>query len=121
MTEKKTDQQFVDNVKQELDKSCDRLDGQTLSRLNFIRHQVLENAHTGNQAAFYRRSLLSGGVLAACVLALVISLNFNRDAGSDIDIALSELEDMEILSAEESFELYEDMEFYQWLSMNGEF
>jgi len=34
---------------------------------------------------------------------------------------LSELEDMEILSAEESFELYEDMEFYQWLSMNGEF
>lgn len=121
MTEKKSDQQFVDNIKQELDRSCDRLDGQTLSRLNSIRHQALGDICGGNQSVFYRRFLLSGGALAACILALVITFGFNSGTSSDIDIALSELEDMEILSAEESFELYEDMEFYQWLSMNGEF
>jgi len=31
------------------------------------------------------------------------------------------LEDIEILSADDNFELYDDIEFYQWLSMNDEF
>jgi hypothetical protein len=119
MADKKTDQQFINEVRQELDKSCDRLDGHTLSRLNSIRHQALESA-LGN-VAFYRRPVFSGGALLACALALFINFYSNTDTGSDIDIAITELEDMEILSAEESFELYEDMEFYQWLSMNDEF
>ena len=121
MSEKKSDQQFLNEVKQELDDSCERLDAQTLSRLNHIRHQVLEGAIKENRFSFYQRPLLSGGALAFFTLVLAVSFNFNSDSGNDADIALSELEDIEMLTTEDSFELYEEMEFYQWLSMNDDF
>jgi len=121
MSEQKSDQQFEHDIKRELDQSCDRLDAQTLSRLNHIRHQALEGTLEVNRPAFYQRPLLSGGVLAACALVLSIGFYFNIDTGNELGIAISELEDIEILSAEENFEFYEDIEFYQWLSMNNEF
>lgn len=121
MSKQKSDQQFENEIKLELDRSCDRLDAHTLSRLNQIRHQALEETKGGSSSAFYQRPLLSGGVLAFCTLVLAISFYFNIDTSNEIDIALTELEDIEILSSEESFELYEDIEFYQWLSMNNEF
>lgn len=117
MSEQKPDQQFLHDVKQELDDSCERLDAQTLSRLNHIRHQAIE----GKRPAFYQRPLISGGALAFFMLVLAVSFNFNIGNENEMDIALSELENIEILAAEESFELYEDMEFYQWLSMSDGF
>ena len=119
MSEKNSDQQFMQEIKQELDSSCERLDAQTLSRLNYIRHQAFEGTLEENKPAFYQRPILSGGTFAFFTLVLVISFYFNTDNANEI--ALSELEDIEILSSEESFELYEDIEFYQWLSMNNEF
>jgi hypothetical protein len=125
MNEKNLDQQFIKDVKQELDSSCDRLDAQTLSRLTRIRHQALEGSLETSKSAFYQRlfqqnPLLSGSALATCALVLGIGFYFNMGSGSS-DITLSELEDIEILTTEDSFELYDDIEFYQWLSMNDEF
>ena len=121
MSEKKPDQQFFNDIKQELDDSCERLDAHTLSRLNHIRHQAQEGAIEEKISTFYQRPLLSGGALAFFTLVLAVSFYFNIDTGNEIDIALAELEDIEILSSEENFELYEEIEFYQWLSMNNEF
>lgn len=121
MSEKKSDQQFVHDIKQELDNSCKRLDAQTLSQLHHIRHQAIESILEEGRPVFYQRPLLSGSVLAACALVLGISYYLNIDTGNEMGIGLPELEDIEILTAEESFELYEDIEFYQWLSMNDGF
>ncbi len=125
MNEKKSDQRFLEEIKQELDSSCDRLDAQTLSRLTHIRHQALEGTLVKSKPAFYQglfqqHPLLSGSAIAACALVVSIGFYFNTGAGSPADITLSELEDIEILSANDSFELYDDIEFYQWLSMNDE-
>lgn len=121
MSEQPSDKQFIQDIKQELDNSCERLDAHTLSRLNHIRHQALEETITEKRPAFHQRPLLSGGALAFFTLVLAVSFYFNIDTPNEIDIALSELEDIEILSSEENFELYEDIEFYQWLSMNNDF
>lgn len=125
MNDKKSDQRFMQEIKQELDSSCNRLDAQTLSRLTHIRHQALEGTLEKSKVAFYHRlfqqnPLLSGSAIATCALILGIGFYFNMGSGAS-DITLSELEDIEILSADDSFELYDDIEFYQWLSMNNEF
>ncbi|MDC1436667.1 DUF3619 family protein [Gammaproteobacteria bacterium] len=125
MNQKKSDQRFTQEIKQELDSSCDRLDAQTLSRLTHIRHQALEGKLEGKNSFFYQRlfnqnPLLSSSAIAACMLVLGIGFYFNMGVGAS-DITLSELEDIEILSADDSFELYDDIEFYQWLSMNDDF
>ncbi len=125
MNEKKSDKQFIQDVKQELDSSCDRLDAQTLSRLTRIRHEALGGSLKSSKSAFYEKlfhqnPLLSGSALATCALVLGIGFYFNMGSGAS-DITLSELEDIKILSADDSFELYDDIEFYQWLSMNDEF
>lgn len=117
MKQQRSEEQLLNDIKQELDGSCDRLDAQTLSRLNYARHQALE----GNSTAFFQRRFLTGGALTACVLVLGIGFYIQRDSQAELDIALSELEDIEILSADENFELYEEIDFYQWLSMNNDF
>ncbi|MBN4053775.1 DUF3619 family protein, partial [Haliea sp. AH-315-K21] len=106
MKEQKSDQKFVDDIKQALDHSCERLDAQTLSRLNHIRHQALEGTRAGNKFIFYQRPLLSGSALAVCALLLGFGFYFNINAESELGLAQSELEDIEILSAEDNFELY---------------
>lgn len=125
MNDKKSDQRFMQEIKQELDSSCDRLDAHTLSRLTHIRHQAIEGALGNSKLAFYHRlfqqnPLLSGSLIATFALVLGIGFYFNMGSGTP-DITLSELEDIEILSADDNFELYDDIEFYQWLSMNDEF
>lgn len=117
MKKQQTEEQLLHDIKQELDNSCDRLDGQILSRLNFARHQALE----GRQTLSFQRRYLTGSALTACALVLSIGLFIKTDSPVELDIAITELEDIEILSADENLELYEEIEFYQWLSMNNEF
>lgn len=112
-----SDEKLLQDIGQELDRSCDRLDAATLSRLNQIRHRALE----AENRFFYQRPLIIGSTLTACALALFITLNSGVGSNVEVeDVDLTELENMEILSAEEGLEFYEDIDFYQWLSMNEE-
>ena len=107
------ERQFVAGIRRQLDRSCDALDGQTLSRLNRIRHAALER----KQARASRLLLPFGGFVTACVLVLSVTL-FAPGTAPDPDAVASPLEDIEILTTSDSLELYEDYEFYQWLEEN---
>lgn len=110
------DAQLVAGIRQRLDQSCNALDGHTLSRLNRIRHAALER----KQARKSRTLLLPfGGFVTACVLVLSVTL-FRPGAVPEIDApaGASALEDLEILTATEGLDFYEDYEFYQWLAEN---
>ncbi len=110
-----SDQKIIQDIRRELDRSCEQLDAATLSRLNRIRHEAIETSQTG----FHQWRVFAGSAFVACVLVLLVTFYFDTDNGLTSDeLALTELEAMEILSAEESLEFYEDIEFYQWLSMN---
>lgn len=110
------DARLVTGIRQQLDQSCKALDGHTLSRLNRIRHTALEH-----KAARKSRALLLpfGGFVTACVLVLSVTL-FRPGAvpESAVPAGASALEDIEILTSADSFDLYEDYEFYQWLAEN---
>jgi len=112
------EQAFLDNVRKELDQSCDRLDGQTLSRLNSIRHAAIEHGQKRPG-----RALLApfGGLVTACVLVLVVTVLFQGQPESPVQVvpgSSSPIEDLDILTTAESLELYENLEFYQWLEDN---
>jgi hypothetical protein len=108
------DERLVAGIRQRLDRSCNALDGQTLSRLNRIRHAALER----KQARGARMLLPFGGFVTACVLVVSVTL-FRPGAVSDaLPDSASPLEDIEILSSSDSLDLYEDYEFYQWLAEN---
>ena len=118
MNEQKSDTQFENDIKLELDRSCDRLDAHTLSRLNQIRHQAIEGA---TRPAFFQRPLFTSGLLTTCALVLAIGVYVNSSTTNELDIDIADIDDIEILSTDDNFELYEEIEFYQWLSMNDGF
>lgn len=111
------DEAFLDRVRQELDRSCDRLDGHTQSRLNSIRHAAVEQGRRPG------RALLApfGGLVTACVLVLVVSVVYQQrpqTPAQSIPDNGTAIEDLDILTSAESLEFYEDLEFYQWLEEN---
>lgn len=113
------DKAFLDKVRRELDGSCDRLDGQTLSRLNSIRHAALEQGRQGTG-----RAMLApfGGLVTACVLVLLVSVFYDgRPATAPAPAGNSGetvIEDLDILTSMEGPDFYENLEFYQWLEEN---
>jgi hypothetical protein len=106
-------QRLVDGVRQHLDRSVNALDGQTLSRLNRIRHAALEH----KQARASRMLLPFGGFVTACVLVVSVMM-FGPGRAPDTEAATSPMEDIDILTSSDSLDLYEDYEFYQWLAEN---
>jgi hypothetical protein len=113
------DQAFLDKARHELDQSCDRLDGRTLSRLNSIRHAALEQQQRPG------RALLApfGGLATACILVLVVSLYYDGKPGTPAPVQAGSgtetvIEDLDILTSMEGLEFYENLEFYQWLEEN---
>jgi hypothetical protein len=105
----------VEEIRQELDRSCDALDGYTLSRLNAIRHQALEHKLSRRSG---RRPMLFplGGLVTACVLVLTVSLVSQRTLLPVDGVPVPKFEDLELLATNEELEFYEDYEFYQWLA-----
>jgi hypothetical protein len=107
------DKHLVDGIRQKLDQSCNALDGQTLSRLNRIRHAALER----KQARATRMLLPFGGFVTACVLVVSVMM-FAPTRAPETEAVAPPLEDIEILTSSDSLDLYEDYEFYQWLAEN---
>jgi hypothetical protein len=105
---------FLRQVRKDLDQSCAALDGQTLSRLNRIRHTALER-----KTARHRSPLLLpfGGLVTASVLVFAVMLNDTPPEPTEgVPAAAEQLEDMDLLSASEGLDFYEELEFYQWLA-----
>jgi hypothetical protein len=103
-------QQLVDDIRKRMDQSCNALDGQTLSRLNRIRHAALER----KQARASRMLLPFGGFVTACVLVLSVTMYAPGTTAPEA----SAIEDIDILTSSDDLDLYEDYEFYQWLAEN---
>jgi hypothetical protein len=113
------DHGWVSRTKVLLDESAEGLDAATLSRLNRARQAALARA----RPRVAPRWFLPAGLASACVLLLAVTawhsympagtarlpeLPFTASAspnGGDIDL----------VSSDDSLELYQDLEFYAWL------
>lgn len=104
---------FVRRVKQELDRSCAALDGATQSRLNAMRHAVLAQGQRKRSAVAW---LPLGGLATACMLVLAVMLQPLIRPGVVAPAGTAPIEDLDLLTAVEELDFYEEYEFYQWLA-----
>ncbi len=103
------------NIRQSLDESVDALDASTLAKIRQVRTQAMERAAARDVNWFAnRQGLVVGGLATACVMVLAVVLLLN----SPTSIQPVPVDDMELISASDNLELFEDLEFYEWLEQN---
>lgn len=111
------DQRFATRAKDLFDQSVDDLDANTRSRLNRARHEALTQWKRGARYGQWRRWTPVAGAATVAVVAVVILTG--RPPVDDLTPP-RELGDFEILLAEESFEMFEELEFYSWIDSEAE-
>ena len=105
-----------------LRESAEQLDGATSSRLTQARHAAL--AATSQRQSKTRYWLLPAtGVAAATVVAMVLTTHSTREKepmAAAVAIDAESIDDMEIVTADDSLEFYRDVDFYTWLAVIDE-
>ncbi len=109
----KSKQKQLDGLKEALDASCERIDANTLARMKTGRVRALELAESHNSLFFRRpRWLTAGGLATAALLVVMVTGWF---VASRQNRPAQQLDDLEIMAAQEQLDLYADLDFYRWL------
>ncbi len=107
----KENDKLENHTRQTLDNSVDELDAATLSRIRQVRARAMEKAE-GKSINWF--GVTSGALATASVMVFaVIILMRSETLPQTVPV-----DDIELISSSESFEFYEDLEFYQWLETN---
>ena len=110
MTDSQNEERFVARIRKTLDQDVERLEPGTRSRLTRMRHEAVSR-RADQQPRRRAWGLVAG--LAATAAAVVLLLPLNRPMETS---PLAAIDDMEILASSDPLEIYEDLEFYSWLS-----
>ena len=94
--------------------SADALDGNVRSRLTQARSAAIEEARQARTSFAWRRLVPAGALAGAAVLALVLWNGASR--APDPVTPHNSFEDLDLIVTSESFELLEDLEFYEWVA-----
>jgi hypothetical protein len=112
------DPQWLTQARSTLDEAAEKLDAQAVCRLSRIRHAAISgNRNKPRPAGGYRLV-----TVAASVVILVLAFGFGPDGvwkmadSSAISAAASAFDDIELLTASESLDFYQEFEFYLWLA-----
>ena len=106
MTEN-NEQKFVDAIKTGFKQSVRDLDTNTLSKLMRLRRIALEGKL---RKSFIRVFIPAGAAVAACLALLIYGLAVKSPVAPAVTA-----DDIELISSSNSIDLYEELEFYQWL------
>jgi hypothetical protein len=109
---KENENELEKNIRQSLDESVDSLDANTLSKIRQIRAQAVENAGTQH---IKWQGIFVGGLATACVMVFAVMVLLNSPAPMQTVPA----DDLELISSSDDLELFEDLEFYEWLEEDG--
>ncbi len=108
------EREVVEIVRGALDRSVTELDNRTAERLRRIRLAAVEQAGTDKPRWFaVHRWITAGGIaaFAALVLAVSVWVTVPRQIQPP-----GQVDDIEILTANDHLDIYENMEFYRWLA-----
>lgn len=107
-----TDNKFENKINKLLDESVDNLDQDISRKLQLARYAAIEKAQ---QKTFW--SFIPKPVAAALAVAAVsLTVYFNLSNVGTIDTLASMESDIEMLTANESLDFIEDIEFLEWLA-----
>jgi hypothetical protein len=93
--------------------SADALDGNIRSRLTQARSAAVEEARK-SRAPFIRTLIPAGALAGAAALAFLLWHGAPQAPGPAS--LHSSLDDLDLIVTSESFELLEDLEFYEWVA-----
>ena len=113
MTQDSQEQRFLERAKTDLDESIEFMDAPTLSRLRQARTRALERLGEKRQ----RRYVVPIGALATASAALLVVILWTSTPTLGPE---SVLDDLELLSSLDALDLYEDLEFYEWLEADAQ-
>jgi len=105
-----------------LDESLDQLDSSTQLRLQTIRREAIkqcedkQDSGKTNHNRQWSSWVLPASGFASIALVMVLTIGLWQQTGTEQNI-LANLEDMSLLTASDDLELYEELEFYQWLAV----
>ena len=106
------EQQFIDGIKAGLDRSVEELDALPLARLKAARLAALDSPR--QQANWFSRQRMVMATAMSTLLVVSVWLLQSPEKGK------LPMDDLPLLTASEDFELYRDLEFYQWLEHESE-
>ena len=102
-------QDFLQRIKVTLDAQETQLDADTVRDLRLARHRALATLQRPRR--IWQPVVLAG--LAATIVIVVVSLQHQRVKPPGTGTAM---ENMALLSSGDDFDLYENLDFYQWLA-----
>ena len=113
------DEVLLKAAKSTLDDSTALLDGEVRQRLQQARQAAVSTANATPK--FAGTSIMRPGWMVTAgsfaMLAIVIGVGFiNFTTELEPSVPMASIEDMPILTAPEELELYEELDFYQWLA-----
>lgn len=104
------DERLEQRSKSLLDRSVEKLDARTRSKLTQARHQALAELRRSRISPWWRWA----PVAAMVTIAAVVFVSPTRN-GSQQDSSALLLEDFDLVADAENLELLQDVEFYAWL------
>jgi hypothetical protein len=110
-----SDKEFLEGVRDALDRNAVSLDEDTLLRLRQIRLDAVESAGRGRRFFAFPSLVTAGGLATAAVVAVAVAI-WSEPARQPLPV--SHPEDVQVLVAKDHLDLYQDLDFYRWLSQN---
>ena len=104
---KQNEDEFNAKIKQGLNDSVRDLDANTLSKIRQIRSQAIEKAETKNTKW---SGVMAGALATACVMVFAVAIFLKTPTIEPVSV-----DDLELISSSDNLELFEDLEFYEWL------
>jgi hypothetical protein len=107
------DSEIAARASENLDRRASSLDDDTVRKLRDARFRAAESFRERGWLWRAFHSVTAAGVATAAIAAITVSFwftspRFNADSGQPDDI--------EIITAQETLDIYEDLEFFRWLA-----
>jgi hypothetical protein len=87
------------------------------SRLTQARSAAVEAARSSRGVVGWRTWAPAGALAGAAALAIFLWNGAPQSPGTSTSAVHSSLEDLDIMITDESFELLEELEFYEWVAL----
>ena len=117
MNTKDPEELLLERAKDLLDRGVENLGPQTERRLEDIRFRALSAGEEKRPGFFsFRRWVMVGGFAAATAAAVAL---FFWMSPSPQPLPTGHVEDLEIITAKERLDFYQNIDFYRWLETNG--
>jgi len=102
---------LTQKINSHLDETVLDIDSETQSKLRQIRSKVIDQSFKKTDSLFNKWIPAGVALASIMIITIVISPTHSEFIGDNIAA-----EDMNILTEQEDLELYENIEFYNWMS-----